>query len=283
MSAGPGVSMAVYLTITLLYFIVKMVVQSADGIGLTISYFCLVILGQFFINADITKTTCGETNFGVAMLASTVPWILVLGSITTLLKVFPGWLIPFSNTIGYAVSSAAGIGKLFNEILVPQMENTAGTEDTSDEGKHAALKTLESIYNDRSLLVNEISRENLPAFWKNMKKANIIQKDAGDVNSSLYDADLDAANFEGKSYENFTKLFGFIRMKDLVSEFIWYALTGTLVCSMSYSYIQNVGCFRSVEEMKKTHDDYLKQEKDIADKKKEKEDDTGKTVYKTYE
>ena len=35
--------------------------------------------------------------------------------------------------------------------------------------------------------------------------------------------------------------------------------------------------------MKKTHDEYLQQEKDIADKKKEKEDDTGKTVYKTYE
>jgi len=27
----------------------------------------------------------------------------------------------------------------------------------------------------------------------------------------------------------------------------------------------------------------LKQEQDIADKKKEKEDDTSKTVYKTYE
>lgn len=289
MAAGPGVSMAIYLTITILYFVIKMLVKSVDGMGLMISYFCLVILGQFFINIDITKSTCGESNFGVAALASTVPWILVLGSITTLLTVFPGWLIPFSNTLGYVVASAAGVGKLFNDILVPEMESApssglgASSSLGNDSGKHAAMKTLESIYNDRSMLINEISRPNLPKFWENMKKANVIEKSAGVVNNSLYDPDLDPTNYDGEEYKNFTKLFNFIRMKDLVSEFIWYALTGTLVCSMSYNYIQNVGCFKSVEEMKKTHDEYLQQEQDIADKKKEKEDDTGKTVYKTYE
>lgn len=279
MAAGPGVAMAVYLTITILYFLIKLFVKAADGMALTISYFCLVILGQFFINADITKSTCGQTNFGVAMLASTIPWILVLGSITTLLTVFPGWLIPFSNTIGYVVASAAGVGKLFNEILVPEMDSSSfGTE----KGKSAAMKTLERIYNDRSLLINEISRPNLPKFWENMKKADVIQKNAGDVNPSLYDPDLNPQDYEGEAYKNFTALFNFIRMKDIVSEFIWYALTGTLVCSMAFNYIQNVGCFRSVEEMKKTHDDYLKQEQDIQDKKDEAKDED-KTVYKSFE
>ena len=279
MAAGPGVSMAIYLTITLLYFIIKLLVKAADGMALTISYFCLVILGQFFINADITKSTCGQTNFGVAMLASTVPWILILGSITTLLAVFPGWLIPFSNTIGYVVASAAGVGKLFNDILVPEMESQSMS---NDEGKDAAMKTLERIYNDRSLLVNEISRPNLPKFWENMQKANVIRSNAGDVNPSLYNPELDSTDYEGDKYKNFTALFNFIRMKDLVSEFLWYALTGTLVCSMSFNYIQNVGCFRTVEEMKKTHDDYLKQEQDIQTKKDENKD-KNKTVYKSFE
>ena len=277
MAAGPGVSMAVYLTITLLYFIIKLFVKAADGMALTISYFCLVILGQFFINADITKSTCGETNFGVAILASTIPWILILGSITTLLTVFPGWLIPFSNTIGYVVASAAGVGKLFNDILVPEMDSSYG----ESEEKTAAMKTLERIYNDRSLLINEISRPNLPKFWENMKKAGVILKNAGEVNPSLYNSELDPTAYEGDQYKNFTALFNFIRMKDIVSEFLWYALTGTLVCSMAFNYIQNVGCFRSVEEMKKTHDDYLKQEQEIQEKKSEQKDK--QIVYRTYE
>ena len=277
MAAGPGVSMAVYLTITLLYFIIKLFVKAADGMPLTISYFCLVILGQFFINADITKSTCGETNFGVAILASTIPWIVVLGSITTILTVFPGWLIPFSNTIGYVVASAAGVGKLFNDILVPEMESSYG----ESEEKTAAMKTLERIYNDRSLLINEISRPNLPKFWENMKKAGVILKNAGEVNPSLYNSELDQTAYEGEQYKNFTALFNFIRMKDIVSEFLWYALTGTLVCSMAFNYIQNVGCFRSVEEMKKTHDDYLQQEKEIQEKKSEQENN--QIVYRTYE
>ena len=277
MAAGPGVSMAVYLTITLLYFIIKLFVKAADGMPLTISYFCLVILGQFFINADITKSTCGETNFGVAILASTIPWIVVLGSITTILTVFPGWLIPFSNTIGYVVASAAGVGKLFNDILVPEMESSYG----ESEEKTAAMKTLERIYNDRSLLINEISRPNLPKFWENMKKAGVILKNAGEVNPSLYNSELDQTAYEGEQYKNFTALFNFIRMKDIVSEFLWYALTGTLVCSMAFNYIQNVGCFRSVEEMKKTHDDYLQQEQEIQEKKSEQENN--QIVYRTYE
>ena len=172
MAAGPGVSMAIYLTITILYFIIKLFAKSADGMGLTISYFCLVILGQFFINADITKTTCGETNFGVAMLASTIPWILILGSITTLLTVFPGWLIPFSNTIGYVVASAAGVGKLFNDILVPEMESSTYEDD---QEKTAAMKTLERIYNDRSLLINEISSSSLPKLHASIEGAIILE------------------------------------------------------------------------------------------------------------
>lgn len=293
MAAGPGVSMAVYLTITTLYFLIKVFVKAADGMALTISYFCLVILGQFFINIDITKSTCGESNFGVAMLASTVPWILILGSITIFLAVFPGWLIPFSNTIGYLVVSAAGVGKLFNKILVPEMKNTSGKNyddinksaseiASAEAGKDAAIKTLERIYNNKSLLINEITRSNLPNFWQNMKRANIIEKSAGDVNLSLYDPSKDASEYDGDNYKNFTQLFNFIRMKDLVSEYLWYALTGSLVCSMAFNYIQNVGCYKSVEEMKKNHDDYLQKEQDIQDAKDESRDQPS-TVYQSYE
>jgi hypothetical protein len=277
MAAGPGISCAIYLTITSLYFIIKIFISSIDNVALLISYICLVILGQFFINVDITKSTCGESNFGVAAFASTVPWIVVLGSISVLLNVFPGWLIPFSNTIGFVIVSAAGISTFFNEILTPDVD----TKFSGDE-KKSMYKTLEKIYNNKSLLINELSRQNLPNFWKNMKKAGIIEQGAGEINMSLYNPDLDKELYKGDTYKNFSKLFNYLKMKDTVSEFIWFALTGTLVCSMSYNYIQNMGCFRSVEEMKQTHDDYINKENEIKDEDKN-DDGNPQTVYTTFE
>lgn len=276
MAAGPGISCAIYLTITTLYFIIKMFIPTLDNMGLFISYLCFVILGQFFINVDITKSVCGESNFGVAVLASTVPWIIVLGSVIVLLSVFPGWLIPFSNTIGFIVVAASGVGSLFNEILVPEI-----APDSASSGNKKMYQLLEKIYNNKSLLINELSRSNLPNFWENMKKADIINKNAGDINLSLFNPELDKELYDGKKYENFTKLFNFIKMKDDVATFIWFVLTGTLVCSISYNYIQNLGCYQSVEQMKKTHEEYLQQEQEIQEQQDEK--DANSTNYKTYE
>lgn len=276
MAAGPGISCAIYLTITTLYFIIKIFVPNLDNMGLFISYLCFVILGQFFVNIDITKSVCGESNFGVAVLASTIPWILVLGSMIVLLSVFPGWLIPFSNTIGFIIVAASGVGALFNEILVPEI-----SPDSASSGNKKMYVLLEKIYNNKSLLINELSRPNLPNFWENMKKADIIDKNAGDINLSLYNPDLDKELYDGKKYENFTKLFNFIKMKDEVATYIWFVLTGTLVCSISYNYIQNLGCYKSVEQMKKTHEEYLQQEQELQDKKEES--NSNSTNYRTYE
>jgi hypothetical protein len=276
MAAGPGISCAIYLTITTLYFIIKIFVPNLDNMGLFISYLCFVILGQFFVNIDITKSVCGESNFGVAVLASTIPWILVLGSMIVLLSVFPGWLIPFSNTIGFIIVAASGVGALFNEILVPEI-----SPDSASSGNKKMYVLLEKIYNNKSLLINELSRPNLPNFWENMKKADIIDKNAGEINLSLYNPDLDKELYDGKKYENFTKLFNFIKMKDEVATYIWFVLTGTLVCSISYNYIQNLGCYKSVEQMKKTHEEYLQQEQELQDKKEES--NSNSTNYRTYE
>ena len=55
-------------------------------------------------------------------------------------------------------------------------------------------------------------------------------------------------------------------MKDTVSEYIWYMLTGTLVTSVSYNYVVNKGCHQSVKEMKKRRKAYEKrlEEKQIG-------------------
>ncbi len=50
-------------------------------------------------------------------------------------------------------------------------------------------------------------------------------------------------------------------LKDIVAEYIWFMLTGTLVTSVGYNYIVNSGCSQDVKEMQKRHKDYEIQEK----------------------
>ena len=68
-------------------------------------------------------------------------------------------------------------------------------------------------------------------------------------------------------------------MKQIIAEFIWYALTGVLVTSISYNSMLNSGCTQSVEEMEKRHDEYTDNEKKIQDAQSQKE----QIVYKSYE
>ena len=45
-------------------------------------------------------------------------------------------------------------------------------------------------------------------------------------------------------------------MKHTISEFIWNLLTGFLVTSVSYNYIINMGCKKSVKDMEKRYNSY---------------------------
>ena len=78
------------------------------------------------------------------------------------------------------------------------------------------------------------------------------------------------------------KLRDMVRLKDIVSEFIWYMLTGGLVTSVGYNYIVNSSCSLSATEMKKRHDEYVADEQKIKDAK-----DSGETpdqrIYSTNE
>ena len=106
-----------------------------------------------------------------------------------------------------------------------------------------------------------MTKENLPLWWENMTKGGLLQTGVGT--------------------KHYDELMGYVKMKTEISEFIWYALTGTLVTSVSYNYILNSGCTQSVAEMEKRHDEYVEQEKKMADEQQNKEDN--KMVYKTYE
>lgn len=219
-------SSSYFLFITLIYFILRYYFNS-KGLILLFSYFFAILLGEFLINLSLSKNVCGVNQYGPVALYTFLPWSIMFGLLQVMLNIFPGWLVPFSNTIGYLFVKIFGIGDLFNKILTPKAEKL----NDIDSITKLTSEALEHIYNDRSLLINEITEDNLKNFWNNMLNAGLFKKTIGnDIN--LYNS-----------------LLSYIRIKDIIAECTWYILTGFLIISVSLNLLINSGCERSVDDI----------------------------------
>ena len=255
-SANPTASIIFFLLLTLAYSIFKFYTKSPSMIKIwTFIYFLVLIIVQFFINLSLTNEICGFTQYSIAFKTTLIPWFFIFGSLNILLMAFPSWLAPFSNTIGYFFTYITGVNSFFKSILKDRATLNLGP-------KHADMLTaINNVYDDKSLIINSMTLANLPSWWENMKKGGLLKS--------------------GVTNTHYDELMGYIKMKTEVAEFMWYALTGTLVTSISYNSIINSGCTQSVEEMEKRHDEYLEKEKQISEDNKKKSDK--QIVYKTYE
>ena len=253
-SASASSSLILFLLLTTIYFVMKNYSKSQSQTKIwTIIYLLMLIFSQFYINLSVTNDICGFNQYGVAFMVTLVPWVLIFGLLNLILFIFPSWLAPFSNTVGYLFCVVTGINDFFLSILNDKSAiNLVKNKEI--------IETINHIYTDKSLLINEITMNELPFWWKSMKQANILKSTA--------------------SEEDYNKLQGYIKLKDNIAEFVWYILTGGLVTSVSYNYIINSGCKQSVEEMKKRHDDYVEKDDEIT---KEKESSDKPMVYKSFE
>jgi hypothetical protein len=233
-------SILYFLIVTIIYFVLRFFFSSSYMI-LTILYFLLVVAGEFGINLSISKKVCGTNQYVTAGVYTVMPWTFMFGLLQGMLTLFPGWLTPFSNTIGYLFVKIVGIGRLFNNLLLPKTNSNAKISEA-----------LEHIYNDRSLLINEISQENFENFWTNMNSAGLFKP--------------------GTAYLK-DKLFSYIKIKNIVAECVWYILTGLLIISVSFNLMINSECDRSI-------DDIMKNSAAISN---EQFKDVKKTVYKVTE
>lgn len=222
-------SMLWFFLITTIFFVIKFKSEknyipslstaknkNQKGIYLIV-YILFVIIGQYFINVYITKNVCGTAQWGTATKITIVPWVIIFITLCSLLLIFPGWLSPFSNTFGYAIAIVSGLNKLINTILKPSTEYSSSNSDIKSLQESLAL-----IYENKSLIINEITKENFDDFWKRitpLMKPNISEDK--DKKSELY------------------KL---IVLKNIVAEYIWYILTGFLVCSVGYNYLVESKC-----------------------------------------
>ena len=136
------------------------------------------------------------------MVGSLFPWLIIFGLINILLKIFPGWLQPFSNTFGYGIAKIAGLSKVTKQLFKEKV-------DAGDPEMKKVQSLLSNIYGDQSLLINEITPQNFGDFWKRLTPLFNNEAKNG---SELKD-----------------KLFTLVRLKTLVSEYMWYMLTGALV------------------------------------------------------
>jgi len=257
----PATSIFVYIGVTVVYFAMKYIFPEKSTI-LFIIYFILILVSQFILNIYLAKQICNSpSNVGIAAVATIIPWILIFGLLNLLLTMFPGWLAAFSNTIGYAVASIVGVSSLFTEKLL-NVDNQNGTRDT--------LKVIQNILSDPSTIINTLNDGNIKDFWNKSVSPGV----------NLFKTDFEPIEDE-KANNNplFYELKKYIMLKNLVSYFIWYLLTGILITSISYNYMLTVPCVQTPKQARIAAAQFLEDQKNAQTSAEAAK--SGAPVYKT--
>ena len=237
----PATSIFVYIGVTVVYFIMKYMMPEKSTV-LFVIYFILILVSQFILNIYLAKQICNSpSNVGTAAVATIIPWVIIFGLLNLLLTIFPGWLAAFSNTIGYAVASMVGVSSFFTEQLL-----NVGNEPDKD-----VLKVIQNIISDPSTIINTLNDENILSFWNRSVKAQLFKNRLEPIE------DVNAKN----NSPFFNELKKYIMLKNLVSYFIWYLLTGILITSISYNYMLTVPCVQTPKQARAAAAQFL------ADKK----------------
>ena len=212
----------IFIILSIIYFFFKY--KEGNKIIYFVIYGLSIILSQIFVNLSLTNTVCGANQWGQTILITFIPWIVIFGSLNLVITKFPGWLKPFSNTFGYLVVSSK-LKNVFNGILKK-------SKDPDND--------LEGIYNNsknQNLLINEIppTTNGFNNFINHLRDKKMIETNISDTSPEV------------ETLKNLVKL------KNIVSEFIWFILSGILTILTSYNYIINLKCSLTPQETKKNN------------------------------
>lgn len=240
-----------FITITIIYAFMMIytiisssnlsnVVTNANNPIYTLIYIIFLVSGSYFINVNLSKTICLENTiqWSKVLTYTILPWVIIFGVLYFLLELFPGWVMPFSNTIGYFIVNTLGATTQVKKIL-----KLSGNENNSTLQK--ALLNIEKNY---SRFINEIDSE-LPLYEKfinQLHKENFMQKPSTYSNQEIHN-DKDVIN-----------LFALVNIKHLIGKIFWYILAGTLIASVSYNFIINMTCDKTLDEAKQEYDELYK-------------------------
>lgn len=243
-SGGSSTGYFFFLIITTLYAMVKYNIGSGQHAMATMCYIITIIVGEFILNLNTIKNKCGTQDWQLAFMTTIIPWVLMFGIIMLMLKIYPGWISPFSNTFGYGLARLAGSKKILNAIFPPDPTPTE-IKDTNPSQIDEIKQSLAYIYSDQSVLMNEVTVENFDAFWEKTKALRSPESD--DLKSK------------------FEKI---IQLKTIVGEYVWYILTGSLVISMGSNYLLSSGCSLTKKQIEKQQRAYAAK---IENKEKKEE------------
>ena len=228
-SPGPGSGMLFFFIATTIFSIVKYNISdyTKDQTMLiaTICYVIIIIVGEFIINMNLTTSKCKHQNWSLAFIITVVPWVLMFGIVMLMLTIYPGWKAPFSNTFGYGLARLAGSKSIMEQLFPPN--NDTGSQDAAT---NEIAQSLAYIYTDQSILMNEVTVENFDNFWQKtdpIRDKTLSVEKMNDLKSS------------------FRKL---IQLKDIVAEYVWYMLTGSLVVAVGYNYLITATCDSSAKQ-----------------------------------
>ena len=199
---------------------------------LSLFYFILVIVAQLIVNVKNSTELCNGTPQVVSALIYTVlPNFFILGLIILMLTILPGWKAPFSNTIGYLVVYMLGVKNVFTDLL-----------------KTKGSPLVQKIYDNQSLIINEITPTNFDAFLLKMNQDKLLKP-----------------NY--KSIDGYKALWEYVVIKDSISEFMWIILTGALVISTTYNALLEITCDIPSDKRKSTGKKFETQAKLAASNK----------------
>lgn len=254
---SPFTSFIYFVGLTTVYFTLKYFLAEKHGaknkglgIALTAVYIIVMVLLQFGTNMKNATEKCGGTPQTFAAFNYTVmPNLFIFGLLLMIMLFFPGWKSPFSNTLGYIIVKFAGAQETFVNMLKQSGNN----------------KLLSMVYEDPSMMINEMTPENFDLFISRLAgknggtddlpvaiaepvptpsappmKGGKRRKQRGGSNTSILAPDY-------KKY--IPDLYNFVVLKDNISEFLWYILTGYLVIQNSNTYIMSIRCKRSAGEL----------------------------------
>jgi hypothetical protein len=126
-------------------------------------YILLLVVGSYFINASISKAMCTQSiQWSYILMITLLPWIIIFISLYVMLKLFPGWISPFSNTIGYSIIGFLGIEKTYEAIFKTSAEESGENSEV--------VKAIANMNSNKSKFINQISTdvEEFKNFFINM-------------------------------------------------------------------------------------------------------------------
>jgi hypothetical protein len=193
---------------------------------------------------------CGGTskdNIGTAALYTIFPWTVIFGSMLAVLIIFPGFKSAFSDVIGYfAVSGGAKdiFDAIMNTDLQKEIDEAKNAGNPTGDLEKAVKALTKMVDNNQSILINKMTPDNFADFWTTMRP--------------LMKPDITATSSIENDYK--AQMLNLVVLKDNIGEGLWYVYTALLISSIVYYNLTNVGCKKSLAQIKASHDEYVEQQ-----------------------